>query len=158
MTQHSVDSAEFLTAMRWVAHTVCVVVTDGPAGKHGATVSAFTSVSADPPTALVCLHDDSRISKRVQGNGVYRVYILPEGSESVADRFAGRHDDKIEDRFIGFDLDTNAEATVFDCKLVNAVSAGTHAICVGEVQAIKRGNGMPMAYLAGEYVSVKKSG
>ena len=67
----------FITAMRQVAATVTVVTTDGPAGQSGATVSAFTSLSADPPSVLVCLKADSRIAKAVRDNGVFCVNILP---------------------------------------------------------------------------------
>ena len=52
---------EFIEALRGVASSVSVVTTDGAAGRHGATVSAFCSVSADPPTLLVCLRGQSRI-------------------------------------------------------------------------------------------------
>ena len=52
----------YVHAMRRVASSVAVVTTDGPAGCHGATVSAFSSVSADPPTILVCLRGGSRIA------------------------------------------------------------------------------------------------
>lgn len=40
---------ECIEALRDVASSVSVVATDGAAGRHGATVSAFCSVSADPP-------------------------------------------------------------------------------------------------------------
>ena len=53
-----------------MAATVTVVTTDGPAGMAGATVSAFTSLSADPPSVLVCLKADSRIAQTVRDNGV----------------------------------------------------------------------------------------
>jgi flavin reductase (DIM6/NTAB) family NADH-FMN oxidoreductase RutF len=43
----------FIRAMRGVANSVAIVTTDGVAGRHGATVSAFCSVSADPPSVLV---------------------------------------------------------------------------------------------------------
>ena len=49
--------------MRQVAATVTVVTTDGPAGQAGATVSAFSSLSADPPSVLVCLKADTRIAQ-----------------------------------------------------------------------------------------------
>ena len=44
---------DFLNGMRYVANSVTVVTTDGKAGISGATVSAFSSVSADPPMVLV---------------------------------------------------------------------------------------------------------
>ena len=38
---------DFLQGMSFVAATVNVVTTDGPAGRSGVTVSAMSSVSAD---------------------------------------------------------------------------------------------------------------
>ena len=52
----------FIHAMRGVAARVTVVTTNGKAGQRGATVSAFCSVSADPPTILVCLNKSSGIA------------------------------------------------------------------------------------------------
>ena len=60
-----VPREDFLRAMRCVASSVTVVTTDGPGGRHGATVSAFCSLSADPPSALVCLKAESRIARLV---------------------------------------------------------------------------------------------
>ena len=55
----------FIHAMRGVAASVTVVTTNGKAGRRGATVSAFCSVSADPPTILVCLNKSSGIADAV---------------------------------------------------------------------------------------------
>ena len=71
----SVPRKSFISAMRRVASSVTVVTTDGPGGRHGATVSAFYSV-ADPPSALVCLKADSRIARSVSArNGVFCVNV-----------------------------------------------------------------------------------
>ena len=61
-----------------------VVTTDGPGGRYGATVSAFSSVSADPPTILVCLKSESRIARAVAVNGTLCVNVLPQGGADIA--------------------------------------------------------------------------
>ena len=58
----SVSRDLFIKGMRQVASSVAVVTTLGAHGRHGATVSAFSSVSADPPQLLVCLRSASRIA------------------------------------------------------------------------------------------------
>lgn len=63
VTDQPLQRDDFIAAMRQIASTVAVVTTAGPGGKHGATVSSFCSVSADPPTMLVCLHGASRIAE-----------------------------------------------------------------------------------------------
>ena len=85
----SVDRDAFLAAMRQVAATVTVVTTDGLAGRAGATVSAFSSLSADPPSVLVCLRTDSRIARAVIENGAFCVNVLAEDAVEVARAFAG---------------------------------------------------------------------
>ena len=48
--KYMVDRSLFIEAMRHVAQSVTVVTTQGDDGPTGATVSAFSSLSADPPS------------------------------------------------------------------------------------------------------------
>ncbi len=155
MGQQAAQREDFIAAMRCVASSVCVVTTDGAAGRHGATVSAFSSVSADPPMVLVCLNAASRIAQQVQENGVFRVNILPAGASSIADRFAGCHDAQVPDRFDGMSISGSvphlAGATSLLCTLTQAVAAGTHYVCIGVVNEVDQGADLPLTYLAGRY-------
>ena len=146
---------DFIAAMRCVASSVCVVTTDGPSGRHGATVSAFCSVSADPPTILVCLNQSSKIAKLVAENGVFNVSILPDGAMDIAERFAGMHDAQMPDRFDG--IATNGPlhgisgATVLSCTLSRAIKEGSHLVCMGQVDDVALGTVMPLTYLNGRF-------
>ena len=149
---------EFLTAMRNVANSVTVVTTNGSSGKHGATVSAFSSVSADPPTVLVCLNSASSILKHVTENTRFCVNVLPETEEYVASRFAGFHDDEFKDRFIGIshqNIDNQPPmldgATAFHCDLDQTVVSGSHVICIGLVTATRPVAASPLIYLDRKY-------
>ena len=159
-TKEAVDRGDFLTAMRAVANSVTVVTTDGTAGRHGGTVSAFCSVSADPPTVLVCLHGESRIAQTVAENGSFCVNVLPTSNEYASNRFAGRHDDEINDRFDGIalvdasDMTSNpviAGSTAFCCETKEIVTSGTHLIFIGRVQSVKAGKPDPLLYFDGAY-------
>jgi len=148
----------FIHAMRGVAASVTVVTTDGAAGRHGATVSAFSSVSADPPTVLVCLRANSRIAETVLGNGAFSVNVLPQNSPEIANRFAGMHDGHVSDRFSGIDCNNAPgiapeidEATVFSCIIEQTVVSGSHLIVIGHVQSVREGQKAPLAYLDGSY-------
>jgi len=151
----------FINAMRQVASTVTVVTTDGPAGRVGATVSAFSSLSADPPSVLVCLKDDSRIAKAVRGNGVFCVNVLPEDAVKTAQSFAGAYDDKEPNRFAGVEVsDTEfgpilERATAFTCTLDRTVGHGTHEICIGSVTGISNAGETPLAYMHGSFHVVR---
>lgn len=148
----------FISAMRRVAASVTVVTTDGPAGRAGATVSAFSSVSADPPTVLICLYAQSRIAGFVQDNKRFCVNVLPECSSEVADRFAGRHDATVPDRFDGIQVFAPKGhapvidgATAFQCDLQQVVRSGSHVIIVGHVRDVLDGAAAPLAYREGAY-------
>lgn len=151
----------FIAAMRQVAATVTVVTTDGPAGQAGATVSAFTSLSADPPSVLVCLKADSRIARAVQDNGVFCVNILPEDAADIARAFAGTFDHMRENRFEGLDV-SNTEfgpilprATAFTCSLNHRHVHGSHAICIGDVTGISNAGEKPLTYMSGTFHIVR---
>lgn len=151
----------FIAAMRQVAATVTVVTTDGPGGQAGTTVSAFTSLSADPPSVLVCLKTDSRIARAVAENGVFCVNILPEDADELARGFAGAFDDERPDRFEGLDVVTTGEgpilprATAFSCSLTRSVRHGSHDICIGNVTGISNAAERPLTYMSGAYHIVR---
>ncbi|WP_420549496.1 flavin reductase family protein [Curvivirga sp.] len=152
----------FIDGMRGVAQVVTVVTTDGPAGRHGATVSAFNSITADPPSVFVCLKADSRIAQSVRINEKYCVNVLPYDGQGIANQFAGRIDQEFEDRFQGIPLKDGVSeapeiigATTFQCKLVETVTHGSHHILIGNVQDVQRSYQKPLAYYDGDYHIVK---
>jgi flavin reductase (DIM6/NTAB) family NADH-FMN oxidoreductase RutF len=148
----------YIHAMRRVASSVAVVTTNGPAGCHGATVSAFSSVSADPPTVLVCLRGDSRIARAVAQNHKLCVNVLPEGRTDIANRFAGRDDACLQDRFSGIEIcgvqgdpPEIGGSTTFSGRVVHSIASGSHIIFICEVEMVHEGEKAPLAYLNGAY-------
>ena len=158
----SVAREQFIGAMRRVANSVSIVTTDGPEGRHGATVSAFCSVSADPPTVLVCLRADSRIARVARANGDFCVNVLRDLAEGLAERFAGRSDESALDRFSGVETIEGAgpspvlveAAAAFGCTLADVVESGSHLILVGRVTRVHANADRPLAYFDGRYGSV----
>ena len=155
------DRDAFVRAMRRVANSVAVVTTDGTAGRHGATVSAFSSVSADPPMVLVCLRSGSRIAEAIAVNGKLCVNVLPHDRPDLANRFAGRDDHLRGDRFQDVELMDVAGAapqidgaTVFAGVVDQAVAAGSHSIFICRVQSVRQGPAAPLAYFDGSYHNV----
>lgn len=153
---HIADRADFIRAMRGVAASVTVVTTRGPAGKFGATVSSFCSVSADPPMVLVCLNAASRIAREVEANRRFCVNILPHGATALADRFAGRDDDVLTNRFSDVKLQDEegvglAGAAVLRCGLDTVQRAATHLVCIGTVQEVLGASDDPLTWYDGAY-------
>jgi flavin reductase (DIM6/NTAB) family NADH-FMN oxidoreductase RutF len=160
---HAVSRELFIRGMRQVASSVAVVTTNGHAGRHGATVSAFSSVSADPPQLLVCLRSASRIAAAVADNGHFCLNILSHQHPHVADRFSGSHDSAVNDRFEGIDARLEGEdwvvlrdATVFACTIAERLVSGTHTIFLGHVQRVQTSDHDPLTYLQGRYRQLAK--
>lgn len=149
----------FINAMRCVASSVTVVTTNGSAGRYGATVSAFCSVSADPPTVLVCLNSKSRIAKGVIENKKFNINVLSQNANKIAQRFAGVNDSELLDRFEGIDLQ-KAEipaingATVFSCEVDQVIPSGTHQVVIGKVDFVETVREQPLTYFDGSYHQV----
>jgi flavin reductase (DIM6/NTAB) family NADH-FMN oxidoreductase RutF len=145
---------EFIAAMGLAATGVSVVTTDGPAGRFGLTVSAVSSVSAEPPLVLVCINRKSPAAGAVAGNRVFAVNLLAASHMAYAETFSGRpragnpfdfanHDWR--GGVTGLPLVAGATAA-FECNTHDCLDAGTHRIFIGRVVAAHRGEAAPLVY------------
>ena len=133
----------FLDAMSQLTNSVCVVTTDGNAGKAGTTVTAMTPVSADSetPSLLICLHADSQTAQAIAKNGVFAVNVLSEGQSDLAECFAGRNGSTGPGKYDGVKFEAgitgcarlDEAVAVFDCRMKLQQAWGTHIIFIGEV-------------------------
>lgn len=149
-----VDESTFKDLMARFPAGVTVVTTERDGQRHGLTVSAFASVSLDPPLVLACIDVDAESHDMIADSGVYGVSFLSEKQADLSDRFAGFHD--VDDRFEGIEattLQTGAPLladalAVADCTVEKAVEAGDHTIFVGRVEAaaINRPTALPLAF------------
>lgn len=134
----------FREAMSHVASAVCLVTTDGAAGRRGVTVTAVCSVSDEPPTVLACLNHTNAANVRFGENGVFAVNVLADRNEPVARAFAGEGKLEPEERFARGrwrTLRTGApileDALVaFDCRLEDSRIVATHRVMIGRVVAV----------------------
>lgn len=155
---------QFLAAMSRAAQTVNVITTDGPAGRAGVTVSAMASVSADTPlpTLLVCVNQTASAAPQLLANGRFVVNVLRDDQAHVADVFAGRHRDRMADKFdvTGWTAmpsglpRADAALVAFDCRLSSSTLVGTHHVLFGEVEAVHIApRGQPLIYAHRAYGS-----
>lgn len=157
MTDTADLRARFLDAMSRSAAAVCIVTTDGPAGRGGVTVSAMTSISADGmrPTMLTCLNASASALPLVLENGCFCINVLRTGQTDISDVFSSRLPAPGGDKFNAVDhapmvtgapVLTNA-LVAFDCRLISADRHGTHHICIGAVEAVRTApEGEPLLY------------
>ena len=154
-------AADYTGAMAAAVTGVSVVTTDGAGGRMGLTVSSTASVSADPPTLLVCIRRSSPIVPRIRAHGTFAVSILGVDQAAIADTFAGRPADgapydfaaaRWETGVTGAPLLAGAAAT-FDCVVASTVEAATHTVVIGEVVQAARGAGPALAYTDRRYAA-----
>jgi flavin reductase (DIM6/NTAB) family NADH-FMN oxidoreductase RutF len=139
-----VDPQALRETMRLWASGVSVVTTAHGEQRSGLTVSAFNSLSLQPPMVLICLHKDSHSIPMIDESGVFAVSFLNSEQQIISDRFAGRIPfAEGEDRFTGVlthiaatgsPIISDAIAWV-DCKVASKHDGSTHWIYIGEVQA-----------------------
>ena len=155
-----VDSAAFKEALRGWASGVTVVTARAGENVHGMTVSAFSSVSADPPLVLVCANRTSLTHGVIEEGGVFAVNILAEHQQSVSQLFASsEHEDSRLERVgwtegkTGAPLIDEALASL-ECTVASAHQEGSHTIYIGQVEAVRTTNAAPLLYHDGGYRSL----
>src|ERR1700722_16340827 len=137
---------QFLHGMSHAACTVNVVTTDGIAGRHGVTVSAMVSVSADTPqpTLLVCIHHLSPVISALLQNGVFCVNVLRDDQAHISDNFAGRSGVQGAAKFDCAAWTTQITGAprvvdslvAFDCRVTASERVGSHFVVFGLVSAL----------------------
>ncbi|HUG52898.1 MAG TPA: flavin reductase family protein [Vicinamibacteria bacterium] len=151
-----VDAASFRQALAQFASGVTVVTTRGPGGEpFGLTVSAFCSVSLDPPLVLVSVDGRSEAHGGFQASGLFGVSVLAEGQESISRLFARPGPDKFREVQVkvgarGVPLVPGALAHL-ECEVRATHPAGDHVLYVGETVAIAVRPGRPLLYHRGQY-------
>jgi flavin reductase (DIM6/NTAB) family NADH-FMN oxidoreductase RutF len=139
----AVLSEEFRNALRHFPSGVTIVTIQAPNSEkpHGLTVSAFASISPEPPLIMVAIdHRHSAYPLLEQEGAAFAVNILGQDQMELSNRFAWLKD---EDRFAMGDWATAVTGAPIlrdalawlDCTIHARYVAGTHTIYVGEVQA-----------------------
>jgi flavin reductase (DIM6/NTAB) family NADH-FMN oxidoreductase RutF len=151
----TIDQAEFRTAMGHFASGVTVVTTRSDREPVGLTVSAFCSLSLDPPLVLVCIEKSVRSHDAIREAGVFAVNILASHQEHLSRRFASSTDEKFEGVGLREGLDDvpvlEGALTVVQCRVRDELDGGDHTIFVGEVMKVEIGRGEPLLYYRGGY-------
>lgn len=137
----AVELARFKSALRRWASGVTIVTTRAGDRELGMTVSAFSSVSLDPPLVLVCADKKAHTHPLIAEGGVFAVNLLADDQWDLSNRFATKGNEA--ERFDGIECRRGPSGApwlpdtlaVLDCRVVSAHDAGDHVIYVGEVLA-----------------------
>ena len=142
------DALTFREGMSRLGAAVNLVTTDGPAGRHGLTVSAVCSVTDSPPMLMVCINRGAFAHDFFLENGVLAVNVLTGAHRDLSRRFARWTG---EDRFKGLDW-TRAEtgapilagaSASFDCRIVECSPRGSHSVLFCAVLSTRLAPGAP---------------
>ena len=154
-----VSSADFRSALSHFASGVTVVTTkDATEKTFGITVSAFCSVSLDPPLVLICIEKTTGSHHAFEQSGRFTVNILSANETAVSEHFASL----IEDKFAGIEHAVDEHGVpilqgslaTLQCRLFKTLDGGDHSIFLGEVEHVIVRDADPLIYFKGSYRTV----
>lgn len=139
----------FRQAMGNVAAAVSVVTTFHDGAPHGTTVSAFSSLSMEPPMLLVSLDRSSNLLAKIDVGSRLGVNVLAAHHDQIALRFAGKGDDKFLD--VPWELEDGVPALLdrhawVSLEIAQLVEAGDHVLVLGNVRDANITAGAPLTY------------
>lgn len=149
-----VDQQAFKDAMSQLAAAVAIVTTGTEEEPHGTTVSAFMSLSLDPPMVLVSLDQKSSLLALLAEGASIGINVLSTEQDGLARRFA----DKSVDRFAGvaWVMADGAPQLAGDHTWVagtvaRMIAAGDHVLVLVDVQAATVNTNCPLLYWQREF-------
>jgi flavin reductase (DIM6/NTAB) family NADH-FMN oxidoreductase RutF len=151
-----VNRDEFRAALgRFVSGVTVVTTLSNDNRPAGITVSAFSSVSLEPPLVLVCIDKRASLHNHLSEGSHFAVNILGDHQQEISKRFASRDENRFEgaryrEGLNGAPLLEDALAYI-ECRVVHAYPGGDHTILVGEVESTSVADHKPLAYFRGNY-------
>lgn len=158
MTQRrgtKVAEADFKAAMRKLAATVTLVTTSDDGHPHGMPATAVTSLSANPPSLLVCINRSASMHGPTSRSRHFCINMLTQDQASLCSEFGLKPSNE---RFSVGEWERGmhdlpymvASAAAIFCTVEEAVDYGTHTIFVGRIDAVEVGSHRdPLVYQEG---------
>jgi flavin reductase (DIM6/NTAB) family NADH-FMN oxidoreductase RutF len=136
-----IDSMSFKAALRSVSGSVSIVTSGRAPKRHGLTVTAACSLSAEPPTVLICVNKSAGAHDTIVQSKSFGWNVLTPSQMGLAKRFSGMDGSKGDVRFeddnwtalvTGVPI-LNGSLCSFDCQVIGAHPVGTHTVFFGAV-------------------------
>ncbi|MBX3173603.1 MAG: flavin reductase family protein [Gemmatimonadaceae bacterium] len=150
------NPSDFRAALSRFASGVTIITARDAKGRDvGMTVSAFSSLSLEPPLVLACVDDTASVAPVLAQCEHFAVNILAADQSELSRRFA-RQD---VDRFEGIDLTRGVEGlpllsgalAQLSCAVEARHPGGDHTILVGRVLEVETRDANPLLYFRGAY-------
>jgi flavin reductase (DIM6/NTAB) family NADH-FMN oxidoreductase RutF len=156
-----IDSDTFRASLgRFSCGITILTARDQKGRDHGMTVSAFCSVSLEPPLVLVCVgHDASMHGLMMRAESV-GLNVLSSTQEPLSRRFADPETDRFDG--VGYSRGEKGVALLDDalvhleCDVVDRHEAGDHTIVICAVERAEAFDGRPLLYYRGGYAQLER--
>jgi len=158
----TIDPDSFRSVLGRFASGITVVTTrDAEQRDVGMTVSAFCSVSLDPPLVQVCVDHAASLYAALVVSTRYGVSILAAEQEALSRRFATAESTR---RFDGIGYRRGESGVLLlddalahlECRIVASHDTGDHTMFVGEVESATARNARPLLYYRGGYAQLER--
>jgi flavin reductase (DIM6/NTAB) family NADH-FMN oxidoreductase RutF len=145
---------------RFASGVTIVTARDDDGVDHGMTVSAFCSLSLDPPLVLLCVDHAASMYELLLTHPRFGISILSSNQEAYSRRFA----DPDSDRFDGIAYSRGESGVVLleeslahlECRVTEHYEGGDHTIFIAEVEHAEPRDGRPLLYYRGGYAQLER--
>jgi flavin reductase (DIM6/NTAB) family NADH-FMN oxidoreductase RutF len=128
---------------RWATTVVVVTYRDDDGRPAGMTATSMSSLSAEPPSLLVCINRETRAHPIIHRRGAFGVDMLSVVQRPIASHCSARGRDKIlRDAWLAPDAPADAPPRLgaslahLDCTLDRSYEAFSHTIMVGVINTV----------------------
>ncbi len=156
-----IDSETFRSVLGRFASGVTIVTARDDAGEdHGMTVSAFCSLSLQPPLVLLCVDHEASMHDLLLKHPRFGISILSSSQEAYSRRFAADE----SNRFDGIAYVRGDSGVVLleealahlECAVREHHDAGDHTLFIAEVERAEARQGRPLLYYRGGYAQLER--
>ncbi|MDA1258766.1 MAG: flavin reductase family protein [Chloroflexi bacterium] len=149
---------KFRDAWGRFATGVTIITSSEPdGGVHGMTANGVTSVSLDPPLALVCVDKSRNTHRLISADGWFGISILRRDQGDVAMYYVRDAADRTGDVEVPLEKRSEGPPVVagalaaMSCRVIAEHNAGDHTIFVGEAVELTTNDGDPLLYYTGKF-------
>jgi flavin reductase len=148
-------AGDYRAGMRKLAAGVCLITSSQDGEPGGMIATAVTSVSAEPPTLLICVNRTASLFETIKASEVFCVNVLAADAMPLVEVFSSSA--RREERFQagtwstlpgGAPVCTQA-LVAFDCRVVKVIDWHSHSIFLGQVIAVvyPTAQALPLLYM-----------
>lgn len=156
-----IDPSTFRATLGRFASGITVITARDTDGRDvGMTVSAFSSVSLDPPLVLICIDNGASVAPVLEHCDRFAVNVLSDEQEPLSRRFSEKEIDRFEGvAYHRGQLDLallDGVLAHLECRVHARYPAGDHTMLVGAVEATAVREGHPLLYYRGGYARLDR--